>query len=112
VTTSWEYVWLGTLLARARPVQGYKNHQYFVDSVQRIALTKVCEFEFPKLTDQEVLRLDVAVEDPSLMAVAQAPQQLEQEQLRVPGAQPTRVSLHVLTQISVLKNSFYTEYDG
>lgn len=37
------------------------------------------------------------------MAVVQAPQQLEQEQLGVPGAQPTRVSFHVLTQISVLK---------
>ena len=68
-----------------------------------MALTEVCEFEFSKLTDQEVLRLDVAVEDPPLMAVAQASQQLEQEQLRVPGAQPAWVSFHVLTQISVLQ---------
>jgi hypothetical protein len=68
-----------------------------------VGLTEVCEFEFSHLTDQEVLRLDVAVEDPSLMAVAQASQQLEQEQLRVSGAQPARVSFHVLTQISVLK---------
>ena len=41
------------------------------------------------------------MEDPSLVAEGQAPQQLEHEQLDVPGGEAARVVLQVLGQVSV-----------
>ena len=67
------------------------------------ALTEICQLEFALLADEEILRLDVAVQDPPAVAVGEAPQQLEQEQPHVPGGEPAGVLLEVLRQVGVLK---------
>lgn len=45
-------------------------------------LTKVSQLELSSVADQQVLRLQVAVQDVPLVDVGQASQQLEQEELR------------------------------
>jgi hypothetical protein len=43
------------------------------------------------------------VEDPAPVAVVQAPEQLEEEELRVPRVQAARVLVQVLRKVRVLK---------
>ena len=62
---------------------------------------KVRQLELPVPGDEQVLRLDIAVEDPPLVAEGQAPQQLEHEELDVPGREAARVVLQVLGQVRV-----------
>ena len=69
------------------------------------SLTEICQLEFALLADEEILRLDVAVQDPPAVAVAEAPQELEQEQPHVPGAEAARILLEVLRQVRVLKRT-------
>ena len=45
------------------------------------------------------------MEDPPAVAVGEAPQQLEQEQPHVPGAEAAGVLLEVLRQVRVLKRT-------
>ena len=44
--------------------------------------TEVCEFQLSAVVDEQVLRLEVSVEDPPSVAVGEAAQQLEEEQLK------------------------------
>lgn len=44
-------------------------------------LTEVSQFQFSQVTDEQVLRLQVSVEDPVLVDEAEASQQLEHEDL-------------------------------
>ena len=60
---------------------------------------KVRQLELPVPGDEQVLRLDIAVEDPPLVAEGQAPQQLEHEELDVSGRETARVILQVLGQV-------------
>lgn len=43
--------------------------------------TKISQFQFTTLTDQQVLRFEVSVQDEALMDVGQTSQQLEQKKL-------------------------------
>ena len=45
------------------------------------------------------------MQDPPAVAVAEAPQELEQEQPHVPGAEAARILLEVLRQVRVLKRT-------
>ena len=42
-------------------------------------LTKVGELEFSHFTDEQILRLDVSVQDPTSVAIRKASKQLEQK---------------------------------
>jgi hypothetical protein len=66
-------------------------------------LTKVCQLELPLLRDEQVLRLDVSVQDPPPVAVGQAAEELEEEQLHVLRVQTALVPLKVLRQVRVLE---------
>ena len=66
-------------------------------------LTEIGELELALLADEEVLRLDVAVEDPPAVAVGEAAQQLEEEEPHVAPGQPAGVLLQVLRQVRVLE---------
>lgn len=44
-------------------------------------LTKIRQLELPQVADEQVLGLQVPVEDPPAMDVAQTPEQLEQKDL-------------------------------
>lgn len=57
---------------------------------------EVGQLELAGAADEQVLRLDVAVQHAAPVAVGQAAQQLEQEQPRVARLQSARVPLHVL----------------
>lgn len=47
--------------------------------------TKVSQFEFPQVADEQVLGLQVSVEDSAAMDVGETPQQLEHEDLGEQG---------------------------
>lgn len=68
-------------------------------------LTKIGQLELSQLTDEEVLRLDVSVQDSSPMAVRKTSKQLEEEQLDVLGVETARILLQVLREIRVLRNA-------
>ena len=55
------------------------------------------------MRDEQILRLDVPVQDAAGVAVAEAAQQLVQEQLHVPAVKAARVPLQVLRQVRVLR---------
>lgn len=101
VTTSLEYVFVGTDLARARPADRHGAEP--PSSLSRSApswgdcaraaraprapvLTEVSQLQFPSLADKQVLRLQVPVQDLAAVAVGKAPEQLEHENLREEGA--------------------------
>lgn len=48
------------------------------------SLTKVGHLEFSQVADEQVLRLQVSVEDPPAVDVAESSQQLEHEDLQRP----------------------------
>jgi hypothetical protein len=54
-------------------------------SVQLEVLTKVSQFELSAVVDEQVLGFEVSVEDFAAVAVVEAAQQLEQEELRRRG---------------------------
>lgn len=54
-------------------------------SVQLEVLTKVSQFELSAVVDEQVLGFEVSVEDFAAVAVVEATQQLEQEELRRRG---------------------------
>ena len=63
--------------------------------------TKVRQLQLSVPRDQQILRLDITVEDPPLVTEGQSPQQLEHEELDVPGREAPRVILQVLGQVCV-----------
>ena len=94
VTTSFENVLIGTLLARASPAtMGDMN-----TCMQR---TKVGQLELAGGVDEQVLRLEVAVQHFARMAVVQAAQQLEEEELHVAHVNQPAV-VHVCFQVPLL----------
>lgn len=63
---------------------------------------KIGQLQFAALADQQILRLDVAMQDASLVAVRQTAQQLEQEEAHVAMIEAAAVPFHVLRQVGVL----------
>lgn len=57
---------------------------------------KIGQLQLARFADEQVLRLHVPVQHPSLMAIGKPSQQLEQEQAHVSVVESARVSLHVL----------------
>lgn len=45
------------------------------------SLTKVSQFEFSQVADEQVVRLQVSVQDPTTVDVTESPEQLEHEDL-------------------------------
>ncbi len=66
-------------------------------------LTKVCQLQLSGLADEQVLRLDVPVQDPSAVTVGKTSEQLEQEQLHILGIQSALILLQVLRKVRVLQ---------
>lgn len=84
VTTSLEYVLVGTDLALARPADTPQTLG-FAHGTTRASpalLTEVSQFELAPLVNQQVLRLQVPVENFPLVTIRQPSQNLEQEDLR------------------------------
>lgn len=84
VTTSEENVWLGMDLDRARPGIRTRSSQAPAPNESDVKwfLTEVGQLEFSEVADEQVLGLQVSVEDPSAVDVAETSQQLEQEHLK------------------------------
>jgi len=68
-----------------------------------ISLTEVGQLELAFLADEQVLRLDVPVEDAPPVAVAEAAEELKEEELGVARRQTARMTLQVLRQVRVLR---------
>ena len=58
--------------------------------------TKVGEFEFSDLADEQVLWLEVAVEYLASMDVGKAAQELEQKEPDIVGLKPARIPFQIL----------------
>jgi len=65
-------------------------------------LTEVGEFQLADLADEQILRLEIAVEDLALVDVGEAAQQLEQEEAHVVRQQAAWMALQVLCQVGML----------
>jgi len=104
VTTSFEYVLVGTDFARASPKSAScaeREKQFELHSTQS-AINEMCPyFKFAALVDEQVLGLEVSVEDAALVAVVEAPQQLEEEEAHVVRAEHVAALVHVLLQVAV-----------
>ena len=89
VTTSLEYVFVGTDLALASPEDEGDGHQGAAPSCTSLQCcifprgppTEVSQLELSSLVDEQVLGFEVSVQDLSPMTVSQTTQQLEHEDL-------------------------------
>lgn len=68
-----------------------------------LVLTKVCQFEFANLADEQILGLDVSMQNSPSMAIGKSSQQLEHEKFDVARVQASGVALQVLRQVCVLE---------
>lgn len=62
----------------------------------RTRQAEIREFELAAFAYQQVLRLHVAVEDASFMAIGQATEQLEEKEADISMIETTGVAFHVL----------------
>lgn len=67
-----------------------------------ITLTEICQFQFSILTDQQVLRFQVTVQDLLLVAEVQAAEQLEEKESCIVGIDASAILFLITTKVRVL----------
>lgn len=58
--------------------------------------TKVSQLQFATIADEQILRLDIAMQDTPLVAVGETAQELEEEQTHIAMIQSARMLFHIL----------------
>lgn len=58
--------------------------------------TKVSQLQFATIADQQILRLHIAMQHTTLVAVGEAAQELKEEQTYIAMVQSTRMLFHIL----------------
>lgn len=81
--SDWEWTWTWQDLNQ-NPEKGScscSDCEAAHNSLQGAFLTKVGQFQFPQVADEQVLRFQISVKDPAAVDVAETAQQLEHEDL-------------------------------